>query len=152
GGASLVLRDELIGHLVEIVADDPRLRADRENIVADALDQRALPTRCDGADDVPGVACDEAKLRGIGPQLLLDVRVRQWRGLVMLPPVGAESPPEHVRDPAVLELARLHLEQIVRERKETETSVAQLAQRRGNLGMRWHRGELVRQLRLVFVV
>jgi hypothetical protein len=32
--------DELIGDVIEVVADNIRLRADAESIIADALDQR----------------------------------------------------------------------------------------------------------------
>ena len=52
----LVSGDELIGHVVQVVADDMGLRSDFQNIVADTLDQRALPARRDGAESVPGVA------------------------------------------------------------------------------------------------
>jgi hypothetical protein len=52
----------------------------------------------------------------------------------------------------MLELARLHLEQIVREREEAEARIAQLAQRRRNLGVRRHCGKLVRKLFLVLVI
>jgi len=54
--------DELIGDIVEVVADNPRLRAYSQNIVPDALDQGCLPARRDGAERVPCVARDKAEL------------------------------------------------------------------------------------------
>jgi hypothetical protein len=45
-GRSLVSRDELIGDVVEVVADNLRPRADLQNIIADTFDQRGLPARC----------------------------------------------------------------------------------------------------------
>jgi hypothetical protein len=35
--------DELIGHVIQVIADDLRLRADSQDIVADPLDQRCSP-------------------------------------------------------------------------------------------------------------
>ena len=54
--------DELIGDIVEVTADYLRLGADPQDIVADALDQRGLPARRDGAESVPGVTSDETEL------------------------------------------------------------------------------------------
>jgi hypothetical protein len=68
--------DELIGHVVKIVTHDMRLRADSQNIVADALDQRRLPARRDGAERVPGVAGDKTKVGGLGAKLFLDITIR----------------------------------------------------------------------------
>src|SRR5258708_29369222 len=64
-GPSLVSRDKLIGNFGQVVADDLRLRADAENVVAGTLDQRRLPARGDGAERVPCVAGDEAELGGL---------------------------------------------------------------------------------------
>ena len=41
-GCPLVSSDELIGNVVQVTAYDPRLRADLQEIIADALDQRSL--------------------------------------------------------------------------------------------------------------
>jgi hypothetical protein len=57
-----VPRDELIGHIVEVVADDLRLRADSQDVVADTLDQRRFPARRDGAQRVPGMAGNQTEL------------------------------------------------------------------------------------------
>jgi hypothetical protein len=56
--------DQLIGDVVEVFADNLRLRAYSQHIVADALDQRALPARRDGPECVPGVTGNEAELGG----------------------------------------------------------------------------------------
>src|SRR5262249_57048021 len=53
---SFVPVDELIGDIVEVVGDNVRLRANAQNIVADTLDQRGFPARCDGAERIPGMA------------------------------------------------------------------------------------------------
>jgi hypothetical protein len=55
-----VSHDKLIGHIVQIFADDVRLRTDSQDIVADAFDQCSLPTGRYGAKCVPGVAGDQA--------------------------------------------------------------------------------------------
>jgi len=57
---SFVLGDELVGDVVEVVADNLRLRADVQHIIADTFDQRGLPACRDGAERVPGVAGDHA--------------------------------------------------------------------------------------------
>ena len=67
--------DELIGDVIEIIADDLRLRADPQKVVADPLDQRRFPPGRDGAERVPGMARDKAELRGFDAKLRLDVGV-----------------------------------------------------------------------------
>ncbi len=52
----------------------------------------------------------------------------------------------------MLELTSLHLKQIVGESEEPEACIAQLAQRRRNLGVWRHRGKLVRKLFPVLVI
>jgi len=49
-GPSPVSGDELAGDVVEVVADNLRLRADSQEIIADTLDQRRLPARRDGRE------------------------------------------------------------------------------------------------------
>jgi hypothetical protein len=56
-GAFLVSGDEPVGDVVEVVADNLRLRTDSQDIVADTLDQRCLPARRDGAKGYP--MCDK---------------------------------------------------------------------------------------------
>ncbi len=68
--------NELIGNVAEVVADDLRLRADSQNIVANTLDESSLPARGDGAESILGVAGNEAELGGLGTKLLLDITVR----------------------------------------------------------------------------
>ena len=60
--SGLVSGNELIGNVVEVIADKLRLRADAQQVVADTLDQRRLPARRDGAKRVPCVAGDETEL------------------------------------------------------------------------------------------
>jgi hypothetical protein len=55
----LVPRNELIGNIVEVVADNLRLRSYFQNIVPNTFDQRCLPARGYGAEGVPCVAGDE---------------------------------------------------------------------------------------------
>src|SRR5258705_10888758 len=66
--------------------------------------------------------------------------------------VRAESPLEEADNAAMLELTSLHLKQIVGESEEPEACIAQLAQRRRNLGVWRHRGKLVRKLFPVLVI
>jgi hypothetical protein len=61
-----VTRDQLVGHVVEIIADDLRLRADAQDIVADAFDEGSFPTGRDRAKRVPGVTGDQAEARSTG--------------------------------------------------------------------------------------
>jgi hypothetical protein len=57
-----VPRDELVGDIVQVIAHDRRLGADPQKVVADALDQRRVPTGRHRAERVPGVAGDHAQL------------------------------------------------------------------------------------------
>src|SRR4029450_1677476 len=151
-GQRLVSSDELIGNVVQVIAHDLRLRADPQNIVADTPDQRRPPARCDGAEGVPWVAGDKTEPGGLTAKLFLDIGVSLARRLVVLHAVRAESPFKQIDDAAMLELARLQFEQIVREGEEPKPCIAQLAERRRNLGVGWHRGKLLRELLLVLVI
>ena len=53
--------NELIGDVVEVVADDLRLRADTQYIVPDSLDQRGLPAGRHSTERVPCMAGDQAE-------------------------------------------------------------------------------------------
>ena len=64
---SLVPGDKLIGNVVQVIAHELRLRTDSQNIVADALDQRGLPARCDGAEGVPCVQAMRQSWEGATP-------------------------------------------------------------------------------------
>ena len=107
--------DEQIGDIVEIAADNVRLRAYFQHIVANTFDQRGLPTGRDGAESVPGVAGDHTELGRCNPEPLLDIGVGLPRRLVMLRAVRAEAPFEQIDDAAVFELSGLHFKQIVGE-------------------------------------
>jgi hypothetical protein len=61
--------DELIGDVIQIIADDLWLRADSQSIVADPLDQRRFPAGRHGSKRVPCVARDQTELRGLDPKL-----------------------------------------------------------------------------------
>jgi hypothetical protein len=78
---SLVSGDELIGNVIQVIADDLWLRTNSQNIVADPLDQRGLRAGRHGAKRVPVVARDQAKLRGLNPKLSLDIGVSLTRRL-----------------------------------------------------------------------
>ena len=117
--------DELIGDVVEVFADDLRLRPDAEHVVAGAPDQRRLPSRRDRAERVPGVAGNQAELRGLHPKLFLDVGISLPGRLVMLDAVSAEPPLKQVGDTAMFKLARLNLKQIIGEREQPKARIAQ---------------------------
>jgi len=70
-----VALDKLIGDVVQVIAHDLRLRADAQHIIAGTLDQRRLPSRCDGAQRIPGVAGDQTELGGLSAEFLLDIAV-----------------------------------------------------------------------------
>ena len=74
-GPRPVSGDELIGNIVEVIADDLRLRADSQNVVADPPDHRRFPTGCDGAKRVPCMTGDKAEPGGANPKLSFDVGV-----------------------------------------------------------------------------
>jgi hypothetical protein len=65
----LVSGDELIGNVVEVGADNLRLGADAQNIIADTPNQRHLPARGDGAERAPGVAGDHEEFGGLNAKL-----------------------------------------------------------------------------------
>jgi hypothetical protein len=75
-----VTGDKLVRDVIEVVADDLRLRANRQNVIAYPLDQRGFPASGHSAECVPGVAGDHAQLRGLNAKLLfnLSVRLRGW--------------------------------------------------------------------------
>ena len=58
---SLVSGNELIGDTVQIIADDLRLRADSQDIVAGAPDQRCFPPSRHRAKRVPCMARDKTE-------------------------------------------------------------------------------------------
>src|SRR6202167_756580 len=93
-GSLLAQRDQLIGNVVQVGTNDPRLRADSQHVVAHPLDKRSLPARGDGAESVPCVARDKTELRRLDPELLLDMGVGPRRGLVFFNFVPIESAPE----------------------------------------------------------
>ena len=108
-----MLRDQLIGDVVQVCTDDLRLRADSQDVVAYPLDQGSLPARRDGAEGVPCMASDKTELRRLNPEFPLNIGVGLRRGLVMLDAVRTETPLEEIDNPTVFELTRLHLRQIV---------------------------------------
>jgi hypothetical protein len=59
--------NESIGDIVEVVADDLRLRAYSQDVVSDTLDQCRLPAGRDRADGVPCVAGDKQNRDGSAP-------------------------------------------------------------------------------------
>jgi len=91
-------------------------RADVQYVVADASDQRCLPTGGDGAERVPGVAGNHAEFGRLNAKLILDVDISLRRRLVMLHAVGAEAPFEQIDDAAMRKLASLHAGLSVRQK------------------------------------
>ena len=116
--------DELIGDVIQVIADDLRLRADPQHIVTGPFDQRGLPAGRHGTQRVPCVAGDQTELRGLNPKLSFDVGVSLARRLMVLHTVCTEAALEKIDDAAVFELTGLNLEQIVREREQPETRIA----------------------------
>jgi hypothetical protein len=82
-GLSFVSSDELIGNVVQVIAYDLRLRADPQNIVAGAFDQRCLPARRDGAEVVTCVAGDNDRLRKSYSESYASVQMRPLVHLVL---------------------------------------------------------------------
>jgi hypothetical protein len=118
---------ELIGNFVEVVADNLRLGADFQNIIANTLDQSGLPTRRDGAEGVPCVAGDKTEPGRPNRKLPLDVGIGFARRFVMLHTIRTEAPLKEIDNAAMFKLAGLNLEQIVGESEEPETCITQLA-------------------------
>ena len=54
--------NELIGNVIQVVADDLRLRADPQQIIANTLNQHSFLTRRDGTQRVPSMTGDETEL------------------------------------------------------------------------------------------
>jgi hypothetical protein len=61
---------ELIGDIIEVVADNLRLRTYAQEVITNALDQRCLPTSGYGAERVPCVASDKTELGRLSSQFL----------------------------------------------------------------------------------
>ena len=119
--------DELIGNVVQVIPYYLRLRADSQSIIADTPDQRSPPARRDSAESVPCVAGNKKELVRFNSKLFLDISVSLARWFMVLHAIRAESSFKQIDDASMLKLARLHLEQIVREREEPKTCIAQLA-------------------------
>jgi hypothetical protein len=130
--------DELVGNVVEVFSHDVWLRTYSQDIVVDAFDQRCLPTRCDGAEGIPGVTGDKTKLRRPRSKFFLDIGVSLARRLMVLHAIGTEASFEQIDDAAVLELACLNLEEIICEGEQPVACIAQLSQGGRDLGVRRH--------------
>ena len=126
-GSPFMSGDELIGDIIEVVADNLWLRADSQEIIAGALDQCRVPARRDGAESVPCVAGDKTELGGLSTKLFLDITISLRRRFMVLYPVGAEPPLEEINNAAALKLSRLNLKQVVGEGEEPKARMAQLA-------------------------
>src|SRR5690349_20229190 len=118
---------ELIGNVVQSTAYYLRMRSYSQEITADSFDQRCPPACRDGAEGVPREAGDKAQLRGLNSKFVLDISVSLSRRLMMLHAVRAESSFKQIGDTAVLKLASLNFEQIVREGEKPKACIAQLA-------------------------
>jgi len=94
--------DELIGDVTQVIADDLRLRAHSQNIVAEPLDQCCFPAGCHSAKRVPCVAGDQTELGGFNPKLPFDIGVSLTRGLMLLYTVRAEAALEKIDNAAML--------------------------------------------------
>ena len=116
----------MIGDVVQVIAYDVRLWANPQNVVSGTFDQSGLPAGRDGAESVPCVAGYKTKLGRLNAKLSRNVSVSLARRLMVLDAVRAKSSFEQIDDAAMLELPGLNFEQIVREREEPETCVAQL--------------------------
>jgi hypothetical protein len=119
--------DELIGDVIQVIADQLRLRADPQHIVANPLDQRGFPAGRHRAKRIPCVARDKTEFRGLDTKLGLDMGISLARRLMVLHAVGAEAPLEQIDNSAILKLTGLNFQQIIREGEQPETRVAQLA-------------------------
>ena len=108
-------RDELISNVGEVIAHELRLRADRQNIVADSLDQGGLPAGRNGTEGVPRVTSDKTKLGRFDAKLAFDVGITLGRWLVAPHGLYAESLLEEFGNSAVFELLFLHFYWIVGE-------------------------------------
>ena len=93
--------DELIGDVVQVIADKFGLRADPQHVVASSLDQRGFPASRDGAERVPCMAGDETEPRRLDPELLLDMGVCLARWLMVFDAVRAEPSLEEIDDAAL---------------------------------------------------
>ena len=98
----LVPSDELIGDVTQVIADDLRLRAHSQNIVAEPLDQCCFPAGCHSAKRVPCVAGDQTELGGFNPKLPFDIGVSLARRLMVLYAIRAEAPLKKIDNAAML--------------------------------------------------
>jgi hypothetical protein len=70
-----VSRNELIGDVIQVIANDLRLRADPQDSVANTLDQRGVPASCDGTESIPCMAGATTELGRLNPKLFFDMGV-----------------------------------------------------------------------------
>lgn len=92
-------RDQLIGYLIQVSADEVWLRTDSEKVVTDSLDQCGLPAGSDSAKGIPGMASNKAKPRRRYSELLLSISVSVWRRLMVPHAICAEATLEEIDDP-----------------------------------------------------
>src|SRR5262249_476181 len=103
-GPSLAPGDELIGNVVQVIADDLRLRPDSQDLVRRAPDQCRFPAGRYRAECVPGVARDQAELRRLDPKFPLDIGIGLTGRLMVLHAVRAEAPLEKIDNAALFKL------------------------------------------------
>jgi hypothetical protein len=104
-----VLRDQLIGAVIQVIAGNLRLRAASQDVVAHPLDQGSLPPRSDGAKGVPCMTSDKTELRRVNPEFPLEIGIGLPRGLVMLNAVCTKTMLEEIDNLAVFELTSIRL-------------------------------------------
>jgi hypothetical protein len=74
----------LIYNLVQIIAHDPGLRTDSQNVVADPLDQRSFPAGCRCTKSVPRVAGDETDSSSLGTRRMFSCHSTRPKGFKTL--------------------------------------------------------------------
>ena len=84
--------DKLVRDIIQVVADNLRLGADPQKIIANTLDQRSFPACRDGAERVPSMASDHAEFGGFNAKLLFNLSVRLRGRLMTLYGVHAKEP------------------------------------------------------------
>ena len=82
-GLGLVSGDELVCDVVQVIADNLRLRANPEHVIADPPDQRRFPAGRDGAKRVPCMTGNETELERFDAKFFFDVAIGLRRWLVM---------------------------------------------------------------------
>jgi hypothetical protein len=98
--------DELIGNVVQVAANNLRLRTDSQKIIAGPLNERCVPASSNRSKHVPAMAGDHTQIGGLSAKFLLDIGISSGGRLIVLDAVRAQALLEEIGNTTVFQLLR----------------------------------------------